>query len=143
MIMISKFFFNFRNFCVIICFLTKLLALGILFSTAVNAVFVANILTSGILSSISVILVLQTTFLTWSLVLRIFFSISDLFVSNLVFETILLVLILFTFATYSSYTVFLTTSFFTTSLNLFKLQFLDKLNFFLVQNLKYQHEFHF
>ena len=47
MIMISKFFFKLTNFCVIVCFLTNLLTLGILFSTAVNAVFVAKLLTSG------------------------------------------------------------------------------------------------
>ena len=58
MIMIIKFIFNLCNFSVIICFLTKLLTLGILFSTVVNAVFVAKLLISGILASISVILVL-------------------------------------------------------------------------------------
>ena len=55
MIMIIKFIFNFSNFCVIVCFfLTKLLTLGILFSTAVNAVFVTKLLTTGILFSYSV-----------------------------------------------------------------------------------------
>ena len=58
MIMIIKFIFNFCKFSVIICFLTKLLMLGILFSTVVNANFVAKSLTSGILPSISLILVL-------------------------------------------------------------------------------------
>ena len=58
MIMIIKFIFNFCNFSIIVCFLTKLLTLGILFSTLVNAVFVAKLLVSGILPSISVILVL-------------------------------------------------------------------------------------
>ena len=58
MIMINKFIFNFCKFSVIICFLTKLLMLGILFSTVVNANFVAKSLTSGILPSISLILVL-------------------------------------------------------------------------------------
>ena len=47
MIMIRKFIFNFRNFCVIICCcFTKLVILGILFSKsdfiAVNAEFVGN-----------------------------------------------------------------------------------------------------
>ena len=56
MTMIIKFIFNFCNFSVIICFLTRLLTLGILFSTVVNAVFVAKLLTSGILPSISLIL---------------------------------------------------------------------------------------
>ena len=39
-------------------FLTKLLTLGTLFSTVVNAVFVGKLVISGILPSISVILVL-------------------------------------------------------------------------------------
>ena len=47
MIMIIKFIFNFNSFCVIVCFfLTKLLTIGILFSTVINAVFVAKLLTS-------------------------------------------------------------------------------------------------
>ena len=54
MIMVSKFFFNFSNFCVTVCFLAKLLTLGILFSTVVNAAFVAKLPTSGILFSSSV-----------------------------------------------------------------------------------------
>ena len=58
MIMISKFLHNFSNFCVIICFLTKLLILGILFSTVVNAEFVAKPLLLDILPSILMILVL-------------------------------------------------------------------------------------
>ena len=58
MIVISKFRFNFSNFCVIICFLTKLLILGILFSAAVNAAFVAKPLILGTLPSVSVILAL-------------------------------------------------------------------------------------
>ena len=49
--MISKFLFKFTNFCVTICFLTKLLTIGISFPTAVNAVFVAKLLTSRILFS--------------------------------------------------------------------------------------------
>ena len=51
-----NFTFNFTNFCVIVCFLTKLLTLGILFSTAVNAELGAKSLILGILPSISVIL---------------------------------------------------------------------------------------
>ena len=58
MIMISKFLFNVGNFCVIVCFLTKPLTSGILFSTVVNAVLVAKLPTSGILPSILVTLVL-------------------------------------------------------------------------------------
>ena len=43
MIMISNCLFNFTNFCVTVRFLTKLLTLGILFSTAVKAVVVAKL----------------------------------------------------------------------------------------------------
>ena len=50
----------------------------------------------------------------------IFFSKSDLFVLYLVFKTNPVVSILFTFETNLSYTVFLTTSFFTTLFSLFK-----------------------
>ena len=71
MIMISTFFFKLTIFCVIICFLTKLLTLGIgiLFSIAVNTVFVAKLLTSGILCSKSV----SFAFLIRSLTSGIFF----------------------------------------------------------------------
>ena len=62
MIMISKLLLDFSNFCAINCFLTKLLILGILFSTAVNAAFVAKPLILGILPSILVILALQSVF---------------------------------------------------------------------------------
>ena len=52
MIMISKFLFNLTNSCVMVCiFFTELLTLSILFSTAVNAVFVAKLLKSGTLFS--------------------------------------------------------------------------------------------
>ena len=64
MIMMSKFFFNFSNFCDIVCFLTKLLTLGILFSSAVNAVFVAQVLVFGILFSNSLIFAFLTRLLT-------------------------------------------------------------------------------
>ena len=56
--MISKLLFSFSNFGVIICYLTKLVILGILFSTIVNAAFVAKLLIPGVLPSISVILAL-------------------------------------------------------------------------------------
>ena len=58
MIMISKFLFSFSNFYVIICFLTKLLILGIPFSTVVNVAFAVKPLMLGILPSILVILAL-------------------------------------------------------------------------------------
>ena len=102
MIMDSNFLFTFCNFCVIVCFLTKLLTLGILFSTVVNAVFGAKLLTSGILFSNSV----RFAFLTKSVTLEIYFSNSNLSVSYLVFNTKSLVSISSTFATNLSYTVF-------------------------------------
>ena len=84
--MISNFLFNFNNFCAIVNILTKLLTLGILFSTAVRAVvvvaklvilgifllnsfilalrvvLVATLVISGILSSIFLVLALHTSF---------------------------------------------------------------------------------
>ena len=78
MIMISNFLFSFINCCVIVSFFTKLLTLGILFSTALGAilgissltsltlvlrvVLVAKLEISGILSSIFFILALYTFF---------------------------------------------------------------------------------
>ena len=53
-------------------------------------------------------------------IFRNIFSSSDLSVSYLVFKTNPLVSILFTLVTNLSYTYFLATSFFTTSLNLLK-----------------------
>ena len=79
--MISKVLFNFSNFCVISVFLTKLLTLGILFSTADNGVFVAKLPTSRILSSNSVTCV----FLAKSVGSEIFFSNSVLSGSYLFF----------------------------------------------------------
>ena len=64
MIMISKFLFNFTNFCVIVSFLTKLLTLGILFSTAVRALVVAKLLILGISPLISFLLALRAEVLT-------------------------------------------------------------------------------
>ena len=104
--MVSKFLFNFSNFCVIICFLTKRLILGILFSTAVNAASVAKPLILGILPSILVTLALYPVFLTSPLVSGILFSNSVLSVSYLAFKTNQLVSVLFTLATNLSYTVF-------------------------------------
>ena len=58
MIMISNFLFNFTNFYIIICFLTKLLIPDNLISTAVYAELVAKPLILGILLSISLIFAL-------------------------------------------------------------------------------------
>ena len=118
--MIIKFILNFCNFRVIICFLTKLLTLHILFLTVVNVVFVAKLVTSGILRSISAILVLLSVFLTRPLVSEILFFNSDLSALYLVFTTNPLVLILSSLATNLLYTSFLTPSFFTASLSLLK-----------------------
>ena len=49
MIIISNFLFNFTNFCIIICSLTKLPPSGLLFSAAVNTELVAKPLILGIL----------------------------------------------------------------------------------------------
>ena len=56
--MIIKFLFNVSNSWVIICFLTRLLKLGILFQSVVNAAFVAKPLILDVLPSISVMLAL-------------------------------------------------------------------------------------
>ena len=83
--------------------MTKLLSPGVLFSTAVNAEVAAEPLILGILFSMSVILGLQSVFLTSPLVSGIFlpaslifFAKSDLSVSHLDFKTNLLESILFT-----------------------------------------------
>ena len=92
MIMVSKFIFNFCNFYVMICFfLTKLLALGILFSTALNEVFIAKLLISGILFSYSE----SFAFCTKSVTLGILFANSVSSLPYLVFKTKSLVSILF------------------------------------------------
>ena len=54
--MVSNFPFSFINFCVTVSFLTKLLASGIIFSTAVNVKFVAKPVILDILLSISTVL---------------------------------------------------------------------------------------
>ena len=82
MIMISTFLFKLTDFCVIVCFLTKLLTSANLSFTAVNAVFVAKLTTSGILFSNSASFV----FLTKLIVLGNFFSNSVLSVWYLVFK---------------------------------------------------------
>ena len=54
----SNFILNFANFSVIVSFLTKLLTLGILSSTAVRTVVVAKLVILGILFLTSFILAL-------------------------------------------------------------------------------------
>ena len=91
-----------------------------------KADFVAKLLTSGILPSISVTFVLKSVFFLTKLVTSgIFLSIlsvlsskSHLSFSHLVLETKFVLSIPFTLATNLSYSVFLITSFLTTLLNL-------------------------
>ena len=107
--------------------MSKLLILGILFSTDVNAVFVAKPLIPGISPSISVILVLESVFLIKSLVSEFFVYKSVLSLSYLVFKANALVSILITLATNWSYRFKLSTS------------VLNQLNLILMQNMKYQY----
>ena len=70
----GDFIFNFTNLCVIVTFLTKLLTLGILFSTAVRAVVVAKLAILGISPITSFILALKEA-------LVVNFAISGIFSS--------------------------------------------------------------
>ena len=104
----------------------KLPIFGILYTSAVIAVLVANSVIPRILPSISIILAFKSVFLAKSLVLGIFlstpltfFSKSGLSVSYVVFKTNHVVSILSTFVTNLLYSVFLA-SFFTTLFNLAK-----------------------
>ena len=72
MIMIIEYIFNISNFGIIVCFLTKPLILGILFSAVVNAVFVTKLLILGILFST----VVNAAFVPKPLISGILFSIS-------------------------------------------------------------------
>ena len=63
MTVISYFLFNFINICVIVSFLTRLLILGISFSTAVRAVVVAKLLILGIFDLTSFMLALRVVLL--------------------------------------------------------------------------------
>ena len=93
----TNFILSFANFCVIVIFSTKLLTLGILFSTAVGAVRVAKLV------------ILSILFLTlFILALRV------VLVAKLVISCILSS----TFFILALYTSFMMTSFFTTSLSL-------------------------
>ena len=70
--LVRYFTLYFSNFSIKICFLTKLLTSGILFSAAVNSELVAKPVMLGILPSISVTLVLKSVFLTKVLISGIF-----------------------------------------------------------------------
>ena len=95
----SNFIFNFINVCVIVIFLTKLLTLGVLFSTAARAVVVAKLVILGISPLNSFILALREAL------------VAKLVISGILSSTFLILAL---------YTYFLTTSFFTTSLSLIK-----------------------
>ena len=70
---ISNYIFNFTNFCIIVSFLTKLLTVGILFSTAVRAVVVvAKLVILGILFLISFMLALRTVVVAKLVILGIY-----------------------------------------------------------------------
>ena len=99
MTMVSNFIFNLTNFCVIVGFLTKILTLCILFSTAVRAVVVAKLVILGM------------SFLT-SFILALRYALLAKFAISGILSSIVLILAL--------YTSFLTTSFFTASLRLLK-----------------------
>ena len=62
---------KFINFCVIVSFLTKLLTLGILFSTAVRAIAVARLVILGISPLTSFILELRVVLVAKSVILDI------------------------------------------------------------------------
>ena len=71
--------------CYNLFFLNKVLTLGVLFSTAVNVEVVAEPLILRIVPSISVILALESNFLTSPLLSEILFSSSDISAVYLVF----------------------------------------------------------
>ena len=76
-IITSNFIFNFTNFCVIVSYLTKLLTLGILFSTAVRVVVVvAKLVILGILFVTPFILELRAVVVAMLLILGIYFLTS-------------------------------------------------------------------
>ena len=97
--MISKFFFDVTNPCIIIGFLIKLVILGILFFTAVNEEVVAKLVILGILFLTSLIFVLRIVL------------VAKLLISG-ISSSILFILAL--------YSVFLTISFLIKLLNLLK-----------------------
>ena len=68
-------FFNFINFCVIVSFLTKLLKLGISFSTALTIVLVAKLVILGISHLTSSILALRVVLVGKLVISRILSSI--------------------------------------------------------------------
>ena len=120
--MISNFIFKFTDFCVIVSFLTKLLTLGILFSTAVRGVVLAKLvilsishLTSFILA-LGEALVAKLVILGISLLTSFILALEEALVAKLVISGILSSIFLILALCAS----FLMASFFTTSLSLLK-----------------------
>ena len=75
MTMVNNFLFNFSNCCVIVSFFTKLLTLGILFSTALRAVLVARLVILGISPLTLFILALRAVLIAMIIILGILSSI--------------------------------------------------------------------
>ena len=122
----SNFIFNFTKFCAVVSFPTKLLTLVVLLSTAVKvALAVAKLVILDILFLSSFILALKAVVVAKLVILGMSFLISFILVLRValvvklvisgIFFSIFLIL-----AYFWSYTSFLTTSFFTASLTLFK-----------------------
>ena len=75
-IFISNFIFNFTNYCVIVSFLSKLLTIGILFSTAVKAVVVAKLKILGSTFLTSFILALRVALVSTLVISGSFYYIT-------------------------------------------------------------------
>ena len=113
MIIISNnFIFNFTNFCIKVSFLTKLLTLGIIFSTAVRTVVVATLVILGILllraAVVAKLVILDVSFLS-SFILALRAAVIAKLVISGILTSMFLILIL--------YASFLITSFFIASLS--------------------------
>ena len=113
-------FFTFTNFCIVVTFLTKLLKLGIFFSTPVRAVVVAKLAILGILFLTLFILTVRAAVEAKLVILGISYltsfvlSLKVVLVAKLVISAILSSI----FLILALYTSLLRTSFFTTSLYL-------------------------
>ena len=150
--MISKFLFNFSNFCVIY-FLTKLITLGILFSTAVTSVFVAKLQTPKILFSNSVSFGFQQNHSHQEFFFLILFCQFDIWFlkQNDQYQYCLLLKPVCHKQFFQQHHFLLDYLICSNQQELvlicqcliYQLQFLDQLNLFVVQNLKYQRMLHF
>ena len=85
MTIVCDFLFNFINFCVIVSFLTRLLILGILFSTAVRVVVVAKLLILSIFDLTSFMLALRVVLLAKLVISSILTSMFLIFTFYYVF----------------------------------------------------------